>query len=88
MDALQWRRYAETTVLKWRRIREILVISFPVMNQQVVANCYSQDSQTISELFKSAYFRSAITQVQEYKLEDVIAAADRLNGTGRYGYPR
>ena len=52
----------------------------PVMEQQVVANYYSQDSQTISELFKSAYFRSAINQVQEYKLKDVIAAADRLMG--------
>lgn len=52
----------------------------PVINQQVVANCYSQDSQTISELFKSAYFRSAITQDQEYKVKDVIGAADRLMG--------
>ena len=52
----------------------------PVMEQQVVANCYSQDSQTISELFKSAYLRSAITHVQKYKVKDVIAAADRLMG--------
>ena len=50
----------------------------PVKNLRVVANWYNQDSQTIYELFKSAYFRSPVTQVQDYNTERVLSAAERL----------
>ncbi len=50
----------------------------PVKNQREVANWYDSDSQTIYELFKSAYSRPAITQVQDYKNERVLSAAKRL----------
>lgn len=50
----------------------------PVKNLRVVANWYNQDSQTIYELFKSTYFRSAVTQVQDYNTERVLSAAKRL----------
>ena len=50
----------------------------PVKNLRVVANWYNQDSQTIYELFRSAYFRSPVTQVQDYNTERVLSAAKRL----------
>lgn len=50
----------------------------PVKNLRVVANWYNQDSQTICELFQSAYFRGPVTQVQDYKKESVLSAAKRL----------
>ncbi len=50
----------------------------PVKNLRVVANWYNQDSQTIYELFKSAYFRSPVTQVQDYNTGRVLCAAKRL----------
>lgn len=50
----------------------------PVKNQQVVANWYNQDSQTIHELFRSAFFRPPVTQVQDYNTERVLSAAKRL----------
>lgn len=39
---------------------------------------HNKDSQTISDLFRSAYFRSPIVQVQDYRRDDVISAAKRL----------
>lgn len=50
----------------------------PVKNLRAVANWYNSDSQTIYELFKSAYSRSAVTQVQDYKNKRVLCAAKRL----------
>ncbi len=50
----------------------------PVKNMREVANWYNSDSQTIYELFKSAYSRPAVTQVQDYKNERVVSAAKRL----------
>ena len=50
----------------------------PVESQRVVSNWHNDDSQTICELFKSAYFRPAVTQVQEYKKIEVLSAAKRL----------
>ena len=50
----------------------------PVKNLRVVANSYNQDSQTIYELFKSAFFRPPVTQVQDYNTERVLSAAERL----------
>ncbi len=50
----------------------------PVKNPDVVANWYNPNSQTIYELFKSAYSRPAVTQVQDYKNKRVLAAAKRL----------
>ena len=50
----------------------------PVTNLRVVDNWYDQESQTIYELFKSAYFRSPVTQVQDYNTERVLSAAGRL----------
>ena len=50
----------------------------PVRNQSVVSNWHNDDSQTICELFKSAYFRPAVSRVQEHKEEDVLSAARRL----------
>ena len=50
----------------------------PVKNLREVANWYNSDSQTIYELFKSAYSRPAVTQVQDYKNERVLSAAKRL----------
>ena len=49
-----------------------------VENQRVVSNSYNADSVTISDLFRSAYFRSAVTKVQEDKREAVLDAATRL----------
>ena len=49
-----------------------------IKDQHVVSNWYSQDSQTICALFRSANFRSAINLVPEYKREDVVSAAKRL----------
>ena len=50
----------------------------PVTNLRKVANWYNSDSQTIYELFKSAYYRPAVTQVQDYKNEGIASAAKRL----------
>lgn len=50
----------------------------PVKNLREVANWYNSDSQTIYELFKSAYSRPAVTQVQDSKNERVLSAAKRL----------
>lgn len=50
----------------------------PVRNQRVVSNWHNNDSQTICELFKSAYFRAAVSRVQEHKEDDVLSAARRL----------
>ena len=50
----------------------------PVENQLVVSNWHNGDSQTICELFQSAYFWPAVTQVQEYREIEVISAANRL----------
>ena len=50
----------------------------PVAHQRVVSNCHNVDARTIFELFKSAYTRPAITQVQEYKNQQVHEAATRL----------
>ena len=50
----------------------------PVESQRVVANWHNDDSQTICELFQSAYFRGPVTQVQDYKKEGVLSAAKRL----------
>lgn len=50
----------------------------PVTNLRVVDNWYNGASQTIYELFKSAHFRSPVTQVQDYNTERVLAAAERL----------
>ena len=50
----------------------------PVRNQRVVSNWHNDDSQTICELFKSAYFRPAVSRVQENKEADVFSAARRL----------
>ena len=50
----------------------------PVKNLRVVANWYNQDSQTIYELFRSAFFWSPVTQVQDYNTERVLSAAKRL----------
>ena len=50
----------------------------PVQDQRVINNWYDGDAQTIHELFKSAYFRSAVTQVQDSNRERVLDAARRL----------
>ena len=56
----------------------------PVKNLRVVANWYNQDSQTIFELFQSAYFRGPVTQVQDYKKESVLSAAKTVVEEGEY----
>ena len=50
----------------------------PVRNQREVSNWHNQDAQMLSDLFKSAYFRSAVVKIQDYKEEDVSCAATRL----------
>lgn len=50
----------------------------PVKNRKKVANWYNQDSQTIHELFRSAYFRPPVAQVQDHNTERVLSAAKRL----------
>ena len=52
--------------------------TIPVRNQRIVSNGHNDDSQTICDLFKSAYFRPAVSRVQEHKEEDVLSAARRL----------
>ena len=52
-----------------------------VENQRVVSNGYDADSVTISGLFRSAFFRPAVTQVQEDSGEAVFDAAKRLLGS-------
>ena len=54
----------------------------PVESQLVVSNWHNGDSQTICELFQSAYFRGPVTQVQDYRAEIVIPAAERLWSEG------
>ena len=49
-----------------------------VKDLRVVSNLYSLDSQTIFGLFKSANFRSAISRVPEWKVGDVVKAAEKL----------
>lgn len=78
--------YAHFTIAKVHRSYKFDVTSsekdfghiIPVNAQRVVSNWHSDDSQMICELFQSAYFRPAVTQVQEHKKNDLIAAADRL----------
>ena len=55
----------------------------PVKNQQVVATWYDKDSQTIQELFGSAW--SAVTQVQEHNAERALSAAKELLKKEEYG---
>ena len=50
----------------------------PVENQCVVSNRHDLHAHTISELFKSAYSRPAVTRVQDYKNEQVLYAAKQL----------
>ena len=50
----------------------------PVKDQREVKNWYDGDAQTIHELFKSAYFRPAVTKVQDSNRERVLEAANRL----------
>ena len=50
----------------------------PVRDQCEVNNWYDSDAQTIHELFKSAYFRSPVTKVQDSYRERVLEAAKRL----------
>ena len=50
----------------------------PVKDQYEVKNWYDSDAQTIHELFKSAYFRSAVTKVQDSNRGRVLEAARRL----------
>lgn len=50
-------------------------------NPREVSNWHNQDAQILSDLFKSAYFRSAVVQIQDYKKEDVFGAVTRLLGT-------
>ena len=50
----------------------------PVKDQREVKNWYDSDAQTIHELFKSAYFRSAVTKVQDSNRGRVLEAARRL----------
>ena len=49
-----------------------------VKNQRKVSNSHNLDSVAISDLFRSAYFRSPVTQVQPDKRQDVLEAAMRL----------
>ncbi len=50
----------------------------PVTDQREVNNWHDSDAQTIHELFKSAYFRSAVTKVQDSHRERVLEAVNRL----------
>lgn len=50
----------------------------PVQDQCEVNNYLDSDAQTIHELFKSAYFRPAVTKVQDSSRERVLEAANRL----------
>ena len=50
----------------------------PVTDQRVVNNWHDSDAQTVHELFKSAYFRSAVTKVQDSHRERVLEALNRL----------
>ena len=50
----------------------------PVKDQREVNNWFDGDAQTIHELFKSTYFRSAVTKVQDGKRERILEAARRL----------
>ena len=50
----------------------------PVENQRVVSNWHDLHARTITELFKSAYSRPAVTRVQDYKNEQVLYAAKQL----------
>ena len=50
----------------------------PVKDQREVNNRHDDYAQTIHDLFKSAYFRSAVTHVQDSDRERVLEAARRL----------
>ena len=50
----------------------------PVQGQRVVSNWHNNDSQAICELFRSAYFRGPVTQVQDDKEKEVLSSAKRL----------
>ena len=50
----------------------------PVENQREVKNWLDSDAQTIHELFKSAYFRSAVTKIQDSNRERVLVAEKQL----------
>ena len=49
-----------------------------VKDMREVSHNHNKDSQTISDLFRSPYFRPPVVQVQDYRKEDVISAAKRL----------
>ena len=50
----------------------------PVQHQRAVSNAYNEDSVTISDMFRSAYFRPPVAQVQTDRLRIVLDAAIRL----------
>ena len=49
-----------------------------VGQRRVVSNAYDEDSVTISDMFRSAYFRPPIAQVQSIGRQNVLDAATRL----------
>ena len=51
-------------------------------NQREVSNAYNADAVTISDLFKSFYFRSPVTKVQKDKRQDVLGAVRGLQAQG------
>ena len=59
-----------------------------VENQRVVSNSYNTDSVAISDLFRSAYFRSPIAKVQDDKKEAVLDAVRRLRSQGDTATPQ
>lgn len=50
----------------------------PVEDQREVKNWLNSDSRTISELFKSAYFRSPVIKVQDSNRDRILDAAQQV----------